>query len=93
MANGRCRMHGGPSTGPRTPEGLERSRRARWKHGDRSAAAIAAHRAWRSFMRIAEQDLHAIEPENHERTAQIVEAAHDQLMQCAVLTHRVELER
>lgn len=33
MANGRCRMHGGPSTGPRTPAGLERSRRARWKHG------------------------------------------------------------
>lgn len=33
MANGRCRMHGGPSTGPRTPEGLERSRRARWIHG------------------------------------------------------------
>ena len=24
MKNGRCRMHGGPSTGPRTPEGLER---------------------------------------------------------------------
>ena len=24
MANGRCRMHGGKSTGPRTPEGMER---------------------------------------------------------------------
>ena len=33
MKNGRCRMHGGLSTGPRTPEGLARSRRARWKHG------------------------------------------------------------
>jgi hypothetical protein len=33
MRNGRCRMHGGKSTGPRTPEGLERSRRANWKHG------------------------------------------------------------
>jgi hypothetical protein len=41
MTNGRCRMHGGPSTGPRTPEGLERSRRANWKHGRRSADAIA----------------------------------------------------
>ena len=29
----RCRLHGGKSTGPRTAEGLERSRRARWKHG------------------------------------------------------------
>jgi hypothetical protein len=41
MANGRCRMHGGPSTGPRTPEGLERSRRANWKHGRKSAESIA----------------------------------------------------
>jgi hypothetical protein len=35
----RCRLHGGASTGPRTPEGLERSRRARWKHGRYSKAA------------------------------------------------------
>ena len=33
MRHGRCRMHGGLSTGPRTAEGLARSRRARWKHG------------------------------------------------------------
>jgi hypothetical protein len=39
MANGRCRMHGGLSTGPRTPKGLERSRRARWKHGRYSVEA------------------------------------------------------
>jgi hypothetical protein len=44
MANGRCRMHGGMSTGPRTPEGLERSRKANWKHGLRSAETIAARR-------------------------------------------------
>src|SRR5262249_8924067 len=50
MPNGRCKLHGGKSTGPRTPEGLERSRRANWKHGyysreakaDRSRAALAA---------------------------------------------------
>src|SRR6187200_2239496 len=30
MPNGRCKVHGGKSTGPRTPEGLERSRRANW---------------------------------------------------------------
>src|SRR2546421_270299 len=28
MPNGRCKVHGGKSTGPRTPEGLERSGRA-----------------------------------------------------------------
>ena len=33
MRNGRCRLHGGLSTGPKTTAGLKRSRRARWKHG------------------------------------------------------------
>jgi hypothetical protein len=33
MPNRRCRLHGGPSTGPRTAEGLERMRRANTKHG------------------------------------------------------------
>jgi hypothetical protein len=43
MRNGRCRLHGGLSTGPRTPEGLERSRRARWKHGGYSVEARSRH--------------------------------------------------
>jgi hypothetical protein len=51
MANGRCRWHGGCSTGARTPEGLERARRASWKHGQRSAAALAANRAVRELRR------------------------------------------
>lgn len=33
MANGRCRLHGGLSTGPKTAEGIERIRRAVTKHG------------------------------------------------------------
>jgi hypothetical protein len=37
-------MHGGLSTGPRTPEGLERSRRARWIHSRFSRDAIEAPR-------------------------------------------------
>jgi hypothetical protein len=40
MKNGRCRMHGGLSTGPRTPAGLERSRRAKWIHGQFSQNAV-----------------------------------------------------
>jgi hypothetical protein len=35
------KLHGGKSTGPRTPEGLERSRRANWKHGHFSREAKA----------------------------------------------------
>src|SRR5215470_6716046 len=41
MPNGRCKVHGGKSTGPRTPEGLERIRRANWKHGHFSREAKA----------------------------------------------------
>jgi hypothetical protein len=33
MRNGRCYHHGGPSTGPRTPEGLQRIVKARTVHG------------------------------------------------------------
>ena len=49
---GRCRMHGGASTGPRTPEGLERSRRARWLHGERSAETITRNRLYRRIKRL-----------------------------------------
>lgn len=38
MPNGRCRMHGGASTGPRTAEGLERIRAARTIRGGFGAA-------------------------------------------------------
>src|SRR5437762_10534391 len=50
MSNGRCRMHGGASTGPRTPEGLARSRRANWKHGSYSAEAKAERRSFRHLL-------------------------------------------
>lgn len=33
MANGRCHLHGGKSTGPRTKEGKDRLRIAATKHG------------------------------------------------------------
>ena len=51
MANGRCRMHGGGSTGPRTTAGLQRSRRANWKHGAYSADAKAEERFVRQLLR------------------------------------------
>ncbi len=40
----RCRLHGGLSTGPKTPEGRERIRQARTITGYYSASAIAARR-------------------------------------------------
>jgi hypothetical protein len=39
MRNGRCRMHGGASTGPRTQAGLARSRQANSKDGRYCAKA------------------------------------------------------
>ncbi|SFM90629.1 hypothetical protein SAMN05192568_10742 [Methylobacterium pseudosasicola] len=48
MPNGRCRMHGGASTGPRTPEGRERARKAPLTHGRRSAAHIAMKQKMRT---------------------------------------------
>ena len=51
MSNGRCRMHGGASTGPRTPEGLARSRRSRWKHGLYSSEGRAEQKRVRELIR------------------------------------------
>jgi len=50
MPNGRCRMHGGASTGPRTAEGLVRSQRARWKHGLYSAEARGEQKRARDLL-------------------------------------------
>ena len=58
MANGRCRVHGGASTGPHTPEGLERSRRARWQHGYYSAEAKAERREALLALRLLRWLLH-----------------------------------
>jgi hypothetical protein len=44
MPNGRCRMHGGKSTGPRTPTGLADLAKARTTHGDHTAAQRAKYR-------------------------------------------------
>ncbi len=45
MKNGRCRLHGGKSTGARTAEGRHRAETARLVHGRRTAAVIAARSA------------------------------------------------
>jgi len=61
MANGRCRMYGGKSTGPRTPEGLERSRKANWKHGLYSAESIAARRYMSQLLRESRETIGQVE--------------------------------
>src|SRR5580698_1354796 len=50
MANGRCRLHGGASTGPRTAAGLARIVAAKTTHG-RFAAGESPKRLARGFVR------------------------------------------
>ncbi len=61
MANGRCRMHGGKSTGPRTPEGLERSRKANFKHGFYSAELLEERKFIRQLLRSSRETLEQVE--------------------------------
>jgi hypothetical protein len=51
MPNFLCRLHGGLSTGPKTPEGIERIRSANVLHGNYSAAAERTRREVRDFIR------------------------------------------
>jgi hypothetical protein len=52
MLNGRCRMHGGSSTGPRTAEGLQRIVKARTVHGRYGAEM----RELRRLMRLLDEE-------------------------------------
>ncbi len=61
MRNGRCRLHGGLSTGPKTPEGIERIRRAVTKHGRYSRAATAERRFVRQLIGQSREHLVRVE--------------------------------
>ena len=50
MKNGRCRMHGGKSTGPKTEEGKRKAAAANFKHGRYSNAAIEERKYMQDIM-------------------------------------------
>jgi len=54
MRNGRCRLHGGLSTGPKTKDGIERIRRAVTKLGRYSQAAKAERKRISQLFRDAQ---------------------------------------
>ncbi len=56
MSNGRCRMHGGVSTGPRTAEGLARIVAARTRHG-LHGAEMREVRRWAAELRRGSRQL------------------------------------
>ena len=51
MRNGRCRFHGGLSTGPRTPEGLARMRASKTVHGMSTAEMVQFRRVMAELKR------------------------------------------
>ena len=51
LDHGRCRLHGGLSTGPKTSEGLERIRQAAMKHRRYTQKAKAEQRQFRELLR------------------------------------------
>ena len=65
--NGRCRLHGGLSTGARTLEGLKRISEANLKHGRRTKEKLAANRHSADVGRRVRAELKRIE-------AQLVDA-------------------
>lgn len=50
MKNGRCRLHGGLSTGPKTKQGKERAAKANFKHGRYTNQAILERKFVRQMM-------------------------------------------
>ena len=59
--NGRCALHGGRSTGARTPEGLQRISEASLKHGRRTKEKLAAQRHSANVGRRVRAELKRIE--------------------------------
>ena len=57
MKNGRCRLHGGKSTGAKTKEGIERIKKANLRHGKCTKEWIANHREAMAFLRYANKAL------------------------------------
>jgi hypothetical protein len=55
MPNGRCRMHGGPSIGPRAAAGLARIRAAQTTHSLRTAEMEQMRKLVRAFRADAER--------------------------------------
>lgn len=49
--NGRCHLHGGHSTGARTPEGKHKQKMVNWKTGFYSKEAIAERKVFRHMVK------------------------------------------
>ena len=57
MANGRCHLHGGKSTGAKTTEGRLIQKMACWKHSSQSKEAIAEAKMVRQMIHAYREEL------------------------------------
>lgn len=57
MANGRCRLHGGKSTGPKTLEGCQSITFANTKHGFYAKAEILKRKSLQLLIKNAKEGL------------------------------------
>lgn len=61
MKNGRCRLHGGKSTGAITPEGKIKQAQANFKHGHYTNTAILERKEFKQQLRDWANDLENID--------------------------------
>ena len=61
MENGRCRLHGGKSTGARTAEGRRRIAQANLKHGYYAKATRQERRDFRALLKRLHQQVRDLE--------------------------------
>jgi hypothetical protein len=52
MKNGRCRLHGGKSTGPKTPEGKKKAAQANQKHGEYSQQSLILKALMKAVLKV-----------------------------------------
>lgn len=64
MANGRCRLHGGKSTGAKTAQGMARSKSANWKTGRYSAEAKQERKHFRELFTEARTTIQKLKRKN-----------------------------
>jgi len=60
MKNGRCYLHGGKSTGPRTKEGLKRMKASKLKHGYYTKEKIQERREFNHYLMCVKKELQSV---------------------------------
>ncbi len=60
MAKGRCHLHGGMSTGPKTIEGKQKAITAPLKHGFYSKKVVQERRLFKQFIRDHRKQLNSL---------------------------------